>query len=156
VQRTGHPCEPDGRKEESRQMPQQPPRRWPGGGQDPRRPPWDSGSQDKPSDISEMVTTYLVPSKPLQGIRASRDEQLAAHQTAGDHLRAQQRALARQIADWQNQLYIERSADRRVEIQRQVDNLGEAWSELERQVRAHRQAIRTLRDPDPPPPDQSE
>jgi hypothetical protein len=103
-----------------------------------------------------MVTAYLVPSKPLQSVRASREEQLAAHQTVVDQLQAQQAALARQAVDWQNQLYMERSADRRVEIQWQVDNLWEAWSELERQVRAHKQAIQTLRDPVPRPPDQSE
>ena len=131
-------------------MPQQPPRRGPGRRQDPREPPWDSSSLDKRPDISEMVTAYLVPPGPLRRIRASREEQLTAHRAAGDHLRAGQRALARQAVDWQNQLYVERSAGRRAEIQLQIDNLWAMWSELEQQVRAHRQAMRALRDPDPP------
>jgi hypothetical protein len=131
-------------------MPEQPPRR-PGGGQDPREPPWDS-SRDKPLDIAEMETAYLVPPHPVQGIRASREEQLIAHQAAADHLRGQQRALVREVADWQNQMYGEPTASgRRAEIQRHIDNLWAMWSELERQANAHRQAVQALREPDPPP-----
>ena len=131
-------------------MPQQPSRRGPGRRQDPREPPSDSSSLEKPPDISEMVTAYLVPPEPLQRIRAIREEQAAAHQAAGDHLRAQQRALMHQAVDWQNQLLAERSADRRAEMQLQIDNLWAMWNELERQIRAHRQAVRALREPMPP------
>jgi hypothetical protein len=92
-----------------------------------------------------MVTTYLVPPEPLQRIRAIREEQVAAHQAAGDHLRAQQRALARQAMAWQNQLNVERSEDRRAEIHLHVNNLWAMWNELEQRVRAHRQAMRALR-----------
>jgi hypothetical protein len=56
-----------------------------------------------------------------------------------------------QAADWQKQLFAERSAGRRAEIQVQIDNLWATWNELERQVRAHRQAMRVLRESDPPP-----
>ena len=131
-------------------MPQQPPRGRPGGGQDPQEPPWDSSSLNKPPDISEMVTARLVPPGPRQRIRASREEQLAAHQAAGNHLRAQQRALMHQAVDWQNQLNVEYLADRRAEMQVQVDVLWAMWSELEWQIRAHRQAMRALRELDPP------
>jgi hypothetical protein len=98
-----------------------------------------------------MVTAYLEPPEPPQGIRASREEQIAALRAAGDHLRTQQLALVREVADWQNQLHVERSVDRRAEIQLQIDSLWEAWSEMERQFRAHRQAERALRESDPPP-----
>ena len=130
-------------------MPQPPPRYGPGRRRDPREPPWDSSSLDKPLDISEMATGYLAPTEPLQRIGASREEQLAEHRAFGDHLLAQQRALMHQAVDWQNQLFAERSADRRAEIQLQIDNLWATWNELERQVRAHRQAMRALRKPDP-------
>jgi hypothetical protein len=138
-------------------MPGKPPRRRPGdgsgGGQD---PPWqdEDSSRDTDSlDISEMVTAYLVPPEPLRGIRASRAEQLVAHQAAVDHLREQQAALVREVVDWQNTLYTEPAAsDYRAEMQLQIDNLWAMWSELERQAAAHRRAIRTLREPDPPPP----
>jgi hypothetical protein len=63
-------------------------------------------------------------------------------------LREQQRTVVHQAVDWQNQLFAERSADRRAEIQVQVDNLWAIWNELERQIRAHRQAMRALREPD--------
>ncbi len=126
-------------------MPQQPPRRRPSGGQDPRQPPWDSRNLDKLPDITKLETTRLVPP---QGIRARREERLAAHQAAGDYLRAQQRALTHQAVDWQNQVFVERSADRRTEIQAQVDNLWAMWNELERQVMAHRQAMWVLREVD--------
>jgi hypothetical protein len=103
-----------------------------------------------PPDISEMVTVYLVPRKPLQDIRASRAEQLAAHQLASDQLQMQQAALARRAVDWQNQLYGESSVERRAEIQKQVDALWALWSEMERQALEHRQAVRALRGLDPP------
>jgi hypothetical protein len=131
-------------------MPQQPPRRRPNDGKEAREPPWDSSSLDKPPDISDMETVYLVPYEPLQGIGASREEQLKAHHAAGDHLRAQQLVLVRQVADWQKHMQVERSADRRARMQVQVDNLWARWGEMERQVRAHRQAERTLRESDPP------
>jgi hypothetical protein len=96
-----------------------------------------------------MATGYLAPTEPLQRIRASREEQLAAHRAFGDHLLAQQRALMHQAVDWQNQLFAEHSADRRAEMQSQIDNLWAMWNELERQIRAHRQAARALRGPIP-------
>jgi hypothetical protein len=131
-------------------MPQQPPCHKTGGDRDPREVPGDSSSLDKPPDISEMGTAYLVLPEPLQGIQASREKQLMAHQAFGNHLLAQQRALVRQAADSQSQLFVERSADRQAEILLQIDNLWDMWSELERQIRAHRQAMRALREPHPP------
>jgi hypothetical protein len=131
-------------------MPQQPPRHRTGDGWDPREPLGDSNSQDKPPDISEIGTAYLVLPEPQQGVQASREEQLAAHQAFGDLLRAQQRALTGQAVEWQSQLFAERSADRRAEIQLKINNLWAMWDELERQVRAHRQAMRALREPNPP------
>jgi hypothetical protein len=130
----------------------EPPPRRPGGGPDqPERDDKDSGNTE-PLDISEMVTIYLVAPEPLQGIRASREEQLVAHQAAIDHLREQQAALVRQVVDWQNVMLAEPTASvRRAEIKRQIDRLWEAWSELGRQVLAHRQAVRALSDLDPPP-----
>jgi hypothetical protein len=130
-------------------MPKRPPRHRTGGNRDPREPPMDSSSLEKLPDISEMLTGYLVPPEPVQEIRASREEQLKAQRALGDHLLAQQRALMRQAADWQKQLFAERSADRRAEIQLQIDNLWAAWNELERQIRAHRQAMRAQREPNP-------
>jgi hypothetical protein len=82
-----------------------------------------------------METARLVLPEPLQGIRASREEQ---------------QALVRQGVDWQKQLFAERSADRRAEIQLRIDNLWALWDELERQVRVHRQAMRAPREPLPP------
>jgi hypothetical protein len=132
-------------------MPQQPPRRRPGSGQHPRQPPSDSSNLDTPLDITKLHTTRLVLPKRLHGNRANREAQFVAHQAAGDDLREQQRVLVHQAVDWQNQLLMERSADRRAEIQVQVDNLWAMWNELERQIRAHRQTMRTLLDSDPPP-----
>jgi len=103
-------------------------------------------------DIGDVDTAYLVPPEPLQGIRASRDEQMVAHQAAADHLRSQQQTLVRQIVDWQDVMYAERSADCRAKIQQQIDRLWEAWSEMEQQGIAHERAVRALRQPDPPLP----
>jgi hypothetical protein len=130
-------------------MPRQLPRHRTDGGRDPRESSGDSCSLDKPPDLSDMGTTYLVLPEPLQGIQASREKQLTAHQAFGNHLRAQQRALMRQAVDWQSQMCVERLADRRAEIQLQIDNLWGLWDELERQIRAHRQAMRALREPHP-------
>jgi hypothetical protein len=110
----------------------------------------DSSNLDQPLDITKLHTALLVPPKRLHGIRANREAQLAAHQAAGDYLREQQRTFMHQAVDWQNRLFMERSADRRAEIQVQVDDLWAMWNELERQIRAHRQAMRTLREADPP------
>ena len=132
-------------------MPQQPPRRGPGDGRDPRLPSWDSISRDKPPDISEMATGFLAPTEPLPGIRASREEQVKAHRAFSDHLLAQQRALMHLAVDWQHQLFAEHSADRRAKIQMQIDNIWAMWNELERQIRAYRQAVRAVRSPNPPP-----
>jgi hypothetical protein len=115
-----------------------------GGGRDPRESSGDRRSRDTPPDLSDMGTTYLVLPEPLQGIQASREQQLTAHQAFGTHLRAQQRALMRQAVDWQSQMGVERLAARRAEMQVQLDNLWAMWDELERQIRAHRQAMRAL------------
>ena len=48
-------------------------------------------------------------------------------------------------------MFAERSADRRAEMQLQIDNLWDLWNELERQTRAHRQAVRAPRGPNRPP-----
>jgi hypothetical protein len=132
-------------------MPQHTPRRRPGSEQDPRQPSWDSSNLDQPLDITKLDTAILVPPKRLHGIRAYREAQLAAHEAAGEYLREQQRVLMHQAVDWQDQMFLVRSPERRAEIQAQVDNLWATWNELDRQIRAHRQAMRTLRDADHPP-----
>ena len=129
----------------------EPPRRRPGSGPDPPEPDGEN-TNTKPVDIGDVDTAYLVPPEPLQGIRASRDEQMVAHQAAADHLRSQQQTLVRQIVDWQDVMYAERSADCRAKIQQQIDRLWEAWSEMEQQGIAHERAVRALRQPDPPLP----
>jgi hypothetical protein len=135
-------------------VPEQPPPR-PGGRLDPPEGHEEDGANTKPLDITELDTDYLVPPGPPQRIRASREEQLVAHQAAMDHLREQQAALVREVVDWQDQLVAEPTlSGRRVEIKQHIDSLWAIWSELERQIGAHRQAVRALRDPDPPPQEQ--
>jgi hypothetical protein len=133
----------------------EPPRRRPEGGQDPPEHDDEAWARTGPIDITKLETAYLVPPEPLRGIRASREDQLVAHQAAEEHLRQQQRTLVRQVTDWQNQMYGEPpTSPRRSEIQRQIDELWAVWSELERQAVAHRQAMQVLRAPDPLPPEQ--
>lgn len=130
----------------------EPPRRRPDGGQDPSERDDKDSANTEPLDISEMDTAYLVPSEPLKELRASRAEQMVAHQAAADHLRSQQRAVVCQVLDWQDIMYAERSTDRCAQIEQQIANLWATWSELERQSVAHGQVVRALRQPDPPPP----
>jgi hypothetical protein len=130
----------------------EPPRFRPDGGQDPPERDDKDSANTEPLDISEMDTAYLVPPEPLQELRASREEQMVAHQAAADHLRSQQRAVVSQVLDWQDIMYAERSTDWCAQIEQQIANLWATWSELERQSVAHGQAVRALLQPDPPPP----
>jgi hypothetical protein len=123
-------------------MPQQPPQHRPGDRSQDRaeRDQQDSASRhNQPLDITDPETAYLVPPGPLQGIRSRRAEQLAAHQAAAEDLEEQQRDLVRLVADWQDVMGAEPSADWQAELKEQQKN-------------AHRKAIQALREPDPPLP----
>jgi hypothetical protein len=129
----------------------EPPRRS-GNGQDPPERDKENSASTGPLDITELETVYLVPPRPLQGILAHREEHLVAHKAAVDHLREQQAALVRQVVDWQTVMLAEPTASsRRAEIKLHIESLWASWSELDRQVAAHRQAVRALRGADPPP-----
>ena len=100
-----------------------------------------SKPDNRPSDISQLNTTLLVP---RTAVEAASTTLITEHKAAAEYLRDLQSAVVREVADVQNRERHAASEELRAIIKGHVQELWSYWRKLDKQAAEHEQALYRL------------